>query len=63
VHTINKFVYLSRASQEKHKGKVRDRYRIVKMLGSRAFGEIFVQFHRDYRTMHAINVLNKNHMD
>jgi len=46
-----------------HAGKLRDHYRIGKMLGSGAFGEVRVCVHRDSGAQRAVKVLRKSHMD
>jgi len=44
-------------------GKLRDYYRIGKMLGSGAFGEVRMCVHRDTGAQRAVKVLRKAHMD
>ena len=44
-------------------GKLRDHYRIGKMLGSGAFGEVRVCVHRESGAQRAVKVLRKSHMD
>jgi calcium-dependent protein kinase len=44
-------------------GKLRDYYRIGKMLGSGAFGEVRMCVHRDTGAQRAVKVLRKSHMD
>ena len=46
-----------------HAGKLRDHYRIGKMLGSGAFGEVRVCVHRESGAQRAVKVLRKSHMD
>ena len=46
-----------------HAGKLRDYYRIGKMLGSGAFGEVRVCVHRESNNQRAVKVLRKSHMD
>jgi len=46
-----------------HAGKLRDHYRIGKMLGSGAFGEVRVCVHRESGAQRAVKVLRKAHMD
>ena len=46
-----------------HVGKLRDHYRIGKMLGSGAFGEVRVCVHRESHAQRAVKVLRKSHMD
>ena len=46
-----------------HEGKLRDSYRIGKMLGSGAFGEVRVCVHRESQAQRAVKVLRKSHMD
>jgi calcium-dependent protein kinase len=46
-----------------HAGKLRDHYRIGKMLGSGAFGEVRVCVHRETGAQRAVKVLRKSHMD
>ena len=46
-----------------HAGKLRDHYRIGKMLGSGAFGEVRVCVHRESGSQRAVKVLRKSHMD
>ena len=46
-----------------HVGKLRDHYRIGKMLGSGAFGEVRVCVHRESGAQRAVKVLRKSHMD
>lgn len=46
-----------------HAGKLRDFYRIGKMLGSGAFGEVRVCVHRESNNQRAVKVLRKSHMD
>jgi len=46
-----------------HIGKLRDHYRIGKMLGSGAFGEVRVCVHRESGAQRAVKVLRKSHMD
>eukprot|EP00178_Gracilaria_changii_P009440 TRINITY_DN2762_c0_g1_i1.p1 TRINITY_DN2762_c0_g1~~TRINITY_DN2762_c0_g1_i1.p1 ORF type:complete len:258 (-),score=46.40 TRINITY_DN2762_c0_g1_i1:159-932(-) len=44
-------------------GKLRDFYRIGKMLGSGAFGEVRMCVHRETGAQRAVKVLRKSHMD
>ena len=44
-------------------GKLRDFYRIGKMLGSGAFGEVRMCVHRVSGAQRAVKVLRKSHMD
>eukprot|EP00347_Sterkiella_histriomuscorum_P014917 403359020 len=44
-------------------GKLRDHYRIGKMLGSGAFGEVRMCVHRETGAQRAVKVLRKSHMD
>jgi len=46
-----------------HAGKLRDHYRIGKMLGSGAFGEVRVCVHRESGAQRAVKVLRKANMD
>lgn len=46
-----------------HAGKLRDHYRIGKMLGSGAFGEVRVCVQRESGQQRAVKVLRKSHMD
>lgn len=46
-----------------HAGKLRDFYRIGKMLGSGAFGEVRVCVHRESGAQRAVKVLRKASMD
>ena len=46
-----------------HAGKLRDHYRIGKMLGSGAFGEVRVCVQRESGAQRAVKVLRKSHMD
>ena len=46
-----------------HAGKLRDHYRIGKMLGTGAFGEVRVCVHRESGAQRAVKVLRKSHMD
>jgi len=46
-----------------HAGKLRDFYRIGKMLGSGAFGEVRICVHRETGAQRAVKVLRKSHMD
>jgi calcium-dependent protein kinase len=46
-----------------HAGKLRDHYRIGKMLGAGAFGEVRVCVHRESGAQRAVKVLRKSHMD
>ena len=46
-----------------HAGKLRDHYRIRKMLGSGAFGEVRVCVQRESGQQRAVKVLRKSHMD
>merc|ERR1719313_2664596 len=46
-----------------HAGKLRDHYRIGKMLGSGAFGEVRVCVQRGSGAQRAVKVLRKSHMD
>ena len=46
-----------------HAGKLRDNYRIGKILGSGGFGEVRVCVHRGSGAHRAVKVLRKNHMD
>lgn len=44
-------------------GKIRDHYRIGKVLGSGAFGEVRLCLHKDTQTQRAVKVLRKNLLD
>ncbi len=44
-------------------GKLRDYYRIGKLLGSGAFGEVRMCVHRDTGAARAVKVLRKAQMD
>lgn len=44
-------------------GKIRDYYRIGKVLGSGAFGEVRLCLHKDTQTQRAVKVLRKNLLD
>lgn len=44
-------------------GKIRDFYRIGKVLGSGAFGEVRLCLHKDTQTQRAVKVLRKNLLD
>ena len=44
-------------------GKLRDCYRIGKILGAGAFGEVRICIHRDSNTQRAVKVLRKSAMD
>jgi len=44
-------------------GNLRDFYRIGKMLGSGAFGEVRMCVHRETGAQRAVKVLRKSHMD
>ena len=44
-------------------GKIRDLYRIGKMMGSGAFGEVRMCVHRESQAQRAVKVLRKSHMD
>mmetsp|Transcript_1019 Transcript_1019/g.1302 ORF Transcript_1019/g.1302 Transcript_1019/m.1302 type:complete len:258 (-) Transcript_1019:724-1497(-) len=47
----------------KTEGKLRDFYRIGKVLGEGAFGEVRLCVHRDSGAQRAVKVLRKSHMD
>lgn len=44
-------------------GKIRDHYRIGKVLGSGAFGEVRLCLHKETQTQRAVKVLRKNLLD
>lgn len=44
-------------------GKIRDHYRIGKVLGSGAFGEVRLCLHKDTQSQRAVKVLRKNLLD
>lgn len=44
-------------------GKLRDHYRIGKILGAGAFGEVRICVHKDSNTQRAVKVLRKSAMD
>ena len=44
-------------------GKLRDHYRIGKVLGTGAFGEVRMCVHRESGAQRAVKVLRKSHMD
>ena len=44
-------------------GKIRDHYRIGKVLGSGAFGEVRLCLHKDTQVQRAVKVLRKNLLD
>ncbi len=46
-----------------NQGNLRDYYRIGKMLGSGAFGEVRMCVHRETGAQRAVKVLRKSHMD
>ena len=46
-----------------NEGNLREHYRIGKMLGSGAFGEVRMCVHRESGAQRAVKVLRKNHMD
>ena len=46
-----------------NKGNLRDFYRIGKMLGSGAFGEVRMCVHRESGAQRAVKVMRKSHMD
>lgn len=47
----------------KQDGKLRDFYRIGKVLGQGAFGEVRMCIHRESNAQRAVKVLRKSHMD
>jgi len=47
----------------KSEGKLRDSYRIGKVLGQGAFGEVRMCIHRESAAQRAVKVLRKSHMD
>jgi len=47
----------------KQEGKLRDYYRIGKVLGQGAFGEVRMCIHRESSAQRAVKVLRKSHMD
>jgi calcium-dependent protein kinase len=47
----------------KKTGKIRDHYRIGKLLGSGAFGEVRLCLHKETQTQRAVKVLRKNLLD
>lgn len=47
----------------KRGGKIRDHYRIGKLLGSGAFGEVRLCLHKETQTQRAVKVLRKNLLD
>ena len=46
-----------------NEGNLREFYRIGKMLGSGAFGEVRMCVHRESGSQRAVKVLRKSHMD
>ncbi len=44
-------------------GKIRDHYRIGKVLGSGAFGEVRLCLHKESQVQRAVKVLRKNLLD
>ena len=44
-------------------GKIRDHYRIGKLLGSGAFGEVWLCLHKETQSQRAVKVLRKNLLD
>jgi calcium-dependent protein kinase len=48
---------------QKNEGKLRDFYRIGKVLGNGAFGEVRMCIHRDTGAQRAVKVLRKSNMD
>lgn len=55
---INATAFVSRKG-----GKIRDHYRIGKLLGSGAFGEVRLCLHKETQTQRAVKVLRKNLLD
>jgi len=47
----------------KSQGKLRDHYRIGKILGTGAFGEVRMCVHRESNAQRAVKVLRKSNMD
>ena len=48
---------------QKNEGKLRDHYRIGKVLGNGAFGEVRMCIHRGTGAQRAVKVLRKSNMD
>ena len=53
----------SKAFVGKTEGKIRDHYRIGKMLGQGAFGEVRLCLHKASQSQRAVKVLRKNLLD
>jgi len=63
METVNSLKIKAGDFVTQHAGKLRDHYRIGKMLGSGAFGEVRVCVHRESGAQRAVKVLRKSHMD
>lgn len=57
------FKFKASSFVSKKVGKIRDHYRIGKVLGSGAFGEVRLCLHKDTQTQRAVKVLRKNLLD
>merc|ERR1711981_497978 len=63
IHRMESIKITSKDFVMQHAGKLRAHYRIGKMLGSGAFGEVRVCVHRESGAQRAVKVLRKSHMD
>lgn len=63
METTEEFKIKPKDFVSKKVGKIRDHYRIGKVLGSGAFGEVRLCLHKDTQTQRAVKVLRKNLLD
>ena len=63
VETKQKVAVRTQDIVQKNEGKLRDHYRIGKVLGNGAFGEVRMCVNRATNAQRAVKVLRKNNMD